>query len=232
MRPGRPGGEHSGGLASGDTFVRLGTNASWTYDLREVWTTPSGPTGYEPDAGADRKVLLAMSGRLPIDPARRDATSAVTYHTAQMTDSSLWPDATWDDRFYRKQTIMVLGGDFGLAYGLGVTGLALTTRIDDTDFTMFATGYLQSVAPKSGVRDLRYWSTAGRTSEVVSIQQAGVNSTWASPAGLPAGFFTDRLGGGAVNYSAIAALVRPSGVSTGSSGGLSLSVGGFNPARW
>jgi hypothetical protein len=191
---------------TGDPITAIGTNAGWRYDLRESWGAFTG-LGYDPDTMVNRKVLYSVYGRLPQDPARTNATLLHgTYRLPQLTDSAL--GMGWDTRFYRKNVGIIGGADFGLAAGIGITGLALNTLIDDPNFTIFQQGYYQSTAPKFGNRDLRMWS-GGAGSQTVSSVQSGVNSTWTDPSGTNIDW-TAIESGGPTNYAAIVLITRGS----------------------
>ncbi|MCK7522452.1 MAG: hypothetical protein MZV64_34640 [Ignavibacteriales bacterium] len=154
--------------------VAIGASADFERDLRENWDneTSTGATlGYNPDTAYNRKYRLTVIPTLPIDPARQAArlgmlangTTRATHRHPNLTDSELdrFGTTAWDQRFYRKGTIIASGGDFGPKIGIGVTGLALNPKIDDAEFTMFMVGYFQSSSPRLGNRDLRYWSGSG-----------------------------------------------------------------------
>jgi hypothetical protein len=193
---------------TGDPINAIGANAGWRYDLRESWGAFTG-LGYDPDAGVDRKILYSVYGNLPPDPARAGATLwKGLYRLPQMTDSAL--GTGWDSRFYRKNVGIVGGADFGLAAGIGITGLTLDTLIDDNQFTVFMQGYIQSTSTnKLGNRNVRPWSTGTGQTQTISIMQGGVNSTWTDPSGTNIDW-TAVESGGPTNYAAIAVITRGS----------------------
>ena len=209
-------------LKNGDTVIDIGNDLTWSMDIRESWDreltqSDSGAVllGHDPDLSLDRKVITAINGNLPVDPARRDAQlRSGTYKVPNISDMELetkFGGAAFDDRFYRKNLIIATGGDFGGHTGLGITGLALHSKIDDVEFTTFQVGYIRSAStPIIGHRDLRYWALSASDSEVVSMQHAGPASSW----GVHTGFdgttidFTAREYGGPVNYTAVVALTR------------------------
>jgi hypothetical protein len=231
---GMRGGTTPGSLV-GDPFLRTGNQAGFRYDLRENWT--NNPLGYDPDTAVDRKFLVSIRGRaLPLDPARQNATLRYfTYRVPNISDSELVADATWDDRFYRKSAVVISGADFGVAAGLGVTGLSLNNKIDDPSFTMFMVGYMQSsTSQRMGNRDLRYWSGSTSNTDTIQTQHAGINSTWTDPSGTNIDF-TALVDGGPTNYAVISVLTRGSALdgrstdTTYEKPDLAISLGGFAP---
>jgi len=192
------------GDLTGDPIVPVGNAVGFQYDIREQWN--STPLGYDPDGGVDRKILIAIDDQLPVDPGRRDATlRSGSYRVPNLSDSSL--GAGWDTRFYRKNIIVATGADFGVAAGLGVTGLSLSIMIDDPSFTIFAVGYIQSTGSVMGTRNLTYWSGGGGNTDVVSAEHASVSTNWSDPPGTNIDFAPIDTGGPS-NYSSIAVLTR------------------------
>jgi len=192
------------GNLTGDPVQHVANVLGFQYDLREQWTHST--LGYDPDPAVDRKILVAMDGQLPIDPARRDATlRSGTYRVPNLTDSEL--GANWDKRFLRNHAVVASGADFGPDAGIGVTGLPMRALIDDADFTTFRVGYIQSSGSHMGTRDLGYWSSSSTDSEVVSAEQAGIDSDWVNPP-LTSIDFTALEDGGPTNYAVVAVLTR------------------------
>jgi len=207
----------------GGGAIDIGTDLSFEWDLREDWTSEvvqsdSGPVtlGYNPPDGYDRKVLYTIHGGLPVDPARRDATVRSTwrsdsYKVANLTDSELsgLAPGNWDDRFVRNALIIASGGDMGPGAGIGVTGLALSSKINDREWTKFQQGFLQSTGTQVGNRNLSAFAN-GTDTETVSIEHAGPASSWGKDFD---GYgnsidFTARIDGGPTNYAVIMAVSR------------------------
>jgi hypothetical protein len=199
------------GELSGDTIIDIGTAARWRYDLREDWDNQG--LGHDPDPGVDRKILFSMDGKLPEDPGRKFSNLLSGMNRLPNTsDAELWPDGSWDKRFARNNVRFISGVDFGPGSGLGITGLSGSPKIDDAEFTLFQLGYIQSNAPQGGFRDVSPWA-GGADTETVSLQQAGINSTWADPIVD----FTAIENGGPANYTVIAMLSRGSFMDTSES---------------
>jgi hypothetical protein len=225
-------------LSNGNWTSDIGTNANFYFDIREDFP---GLLGYDPDTATDRRVTVIMNPNLPVDPARRDArlsawwgSFANGYKIPNRTDSRL--GAGWDTRFYRKNAIVATGADYGSNVGMGVTGLALSTLINDPLFTMFSVGYMQSAvgsgSGRMGARNLQYWSGSAATHQM-TIVQAGPNSGWTDSEGNVN--FAPTETGGPANYAAIGAISRGQFSDTMYSdrtneggGGLSMSMA-FNP---
>lgn len=185
--------------------------ANFEQDLRENWE--NDPLGYDFDTAVDRKYKLHVMPTLPFDPARVNSRRVgVTYRLPNLSDSELgskYGVTNWDQRFYRKAAIIASGGDFGPKVGMGITGLALNTKIDDTEFTMFMVGYFQSTNPKMGNRNIRYWANSTLDSEVSSVQQASGTNGWTNLTWGTTTLDWDPVDiGGPTNYAAIIALSR------------------------
>ncbi len=193
------------GVRYGETIVATGTAANFAYNIRENWTNDA--YGYDPDTSVNRKILYAVDGKLPDDPARRDSARQLGYQYAipNRTDSEL--GAGWDDRFYRRHQFIATGADFGMESGIGVTGLSLNVKIDDREFTVFQVSFLQSTGTKMGKRDVRPWSGSA-DSEVTSVQHASINTAWTEPGSYID--FAARENAGPTNYLVFHVLSRGS----------------------
>ena len=216
-----------------DLALHMG-NLGFELDMRERWVAPDQQSpGYDPDPSVDKRITISVQPILPIDPARVNSLQSAdtawfiagrrvpNADESQLT--SKWGTtygvggATWDDRFVRNSAIIAAGAHAGFASGFNIFGLQLNTRIDDSNFTTFESGYVASASQglwvvRVGSSQWRYWNNSVVDTERFGREMTFVPSNAAGDVTIPWSQPTE--GGGSVNYAGLVALVRGLSVSS------------------